>query len=149
MTRRLCWLVLTMAATCLAVPALAAGLLDQAKSMSNPLGSMLESQLGVTQDQAAGGIGSILSLARDRLDAGDFDSLAKSIPGAGEYMDKARELGAVNGSLSSLADLNGALARLGIPPEVAARFAPTVTDLVTKVGGEEAGRMLAAVLSGG
>lgn len=90
----------------------------------------------------------MLSLASERLSADDFDKLAGAIPGAEGYLETARQLGAVAGPLKNLADLNAALARLGIPPEVAARFVPTVTDLVGKVGGEQARQLLALALGG-
>src|SRR5215468_4319488 len=61
---------------------------------ANPLIGSLTSKLGVTQDQAEGGIGSMLKLAQEKLNAGDFDKVASVIPGAQKYLDKAKALGA-------------------------------------------------------
>jgi hypothetical protein len=52
------------------------------QSVGNPLMSKLTSSLGVTQDQAEGGVGSILTLAQEKLAKGDFDKVAALIPGA-------------------------------------------------------------------
>lgn len=115
-------------------------------SGSNALLGMLTSKLGVTQNQAEGGVGSILKLAQEKLVKGDFDQVAAAIPGASKYLDKAKSLGAFAGNLNNLAGLNGALGKLGIPPETAARFIPAVTDFVGKAGGSKVGGLLKGVL---
>lgn len=130
-----------------AAAAQATDLLDPAReAMSGSMTGILESQLGVTADQAEGGIGSMLSLAREKLDADQFQRLAGAIPGAEGYLEAAKRLGAVTGPLQNLTQLNEALGRLGIPPETAARFIPAATELVGQFGGEEAGNLLASAL---
>ena len=104
-------------------------------SLKNPLSKMLTSQLGVTEDQASGGIGAYLSLAQEKLGKGDFDQVASLLPGASQYMDKAKELGAVTGPLKNVAGLHSALGKLGIKSETAAKFVPAVTDYLGKAGG--------------
>ena len=115
-------------------------------SASGSLTSLLTSKLGVTQNQAEGGVGSILKLAQEKLSAGDFDQVAKAIPGASKYLDKAKSLGAYTGALGNVAGLNGALGKLGIPPETAAKFVPAVTNFVGKVGGSKTGALLKSAL---
>lgn len=122
-------------------------LLDPAReAVSGSIAGMLQSQLGVTGEQAEGGIGSMLALAQQKLDADEFQRLAGSIPGAGSYLEAAQSLGAVTGPLKNLSQLNEALGRLGISPETAARFVPAATKLIGRVGGEDAGRLMAAAL---
>ena len=124
--------------------------LKQAEGIvSGPLTGLLENQLGVTSDQAAGGLGSLLTLASERLAAGDFDQLASLVPGASGYMETAKKLGAVTGPLGNVAGLNSALGRLGMSPETVTKFTPTVADYLGKVGGEETNRLLATVLKPG
>ena len=41
----------------------------------------LTSQLGVSNDQARGGAGSLFGLAKDSLSPGDFSSLSSAVPG--------------------------------------------------------------------
>ena len=113
---------------------------------ANPLMGMLTSTLGVTQNQAEGGVGSILKLAQEKLVKGDFDQIAALIPGAPKYLDKAKKLGAYAGSIGNLAGLNGALGKLGISPSTAAKFIPAVTDFVGKAGGSDLGAKLAGAL---
>jgi hypothetical protein len=107
---------------------------------------MLTSQLGVTQQQAEGGVGSILKLANEKMARGDFDQVAALIPGASKYMDTARKLGAYAGQIGDLAGLTSSLGKLGISPDTAASFIPAVTDFVGKAGGSELGGKLAAAL---
>jgi uncharacterized protein VcgC/VcgE DUF2780 len=116
------------------------------KSLASPLMSTLTGSLGVTQDQAEGGVGSILTLAKEKLAKGDFDKVAALIPGASGYLEKAKSLGAVAGPLLNGAGLNGALGKLGIDAATAAKFIPTVTKFVSKAGGSKLGGLLAAAL---
>ena len=113
---------------------------------SNSLTSLLTSKLGITQNQAEGGVGSILKLAQEKLAKGDFDKVANSIPGAQKYLDKAKSLGAFTGSVGNLAGLNGALGKLGIPPETAQKLVPYVTNYVGKIGGSKVGALLKSAL---
>jgi len=133
-----------MAATA-AMPAIAQ--LDSLKALvGDPLVGALKSALGVTDAQAEGGLGSILKLAQEKLAKGDFDKIAQVIPGSQKYLDTAKKLGAVTGPVTNSAGLNSAYSRLGIPPEKAAKFTPTVLDAVRKVGGDSVRNLLAGAL---
>ena len=59
---------------------------------SSGLTSLLTKQLGVTDTQASGGVGSMLKLAQEKLAAGDFDKIAKAIPGSDKYLASAKQL---------------------------------------------------------
>jgi hypothetical protein len=121
--------------------------LDSLKAAaSDPLTGLLQQQLGISADQAKGGVGSVLTLAQEHLAKGDFDKIAELIPGASKYMDAAKKLGAVDGPLKNLSGLNSALSRLGITPETAAKFVPAVTDFVGKAGGSDMKALLAGAL---
>ena len=113
---------------------------------SGSMAGLLQGQLGLTEDQAQGSIGSLLSLASEKLNSGEFDQLAGMIPGADKSMDAAKRLGAVTGPLESLADLNQSLAALGISPETIEKFVPMVTDYLGKLGGKDAMGLLQKVL---
>lgn len=126
---------------------------DIAKSVSDSasgsLPAMLQGQLGISEDQAEGGLGSLLSLASENLDGDDFSKLSGMIPGASGYIDSARNLGALAGPLKNLDGLNAALAKLGISPDVIAKFVPTVTDAISKFGGADATALLQKALGMG
>lgn len=123
-------------------------LMSTAKSAaSGSLTGLLTKQLGVTQNQAEGGVGSMLKLAQEKLSAGDFDMVAQAVPGAQKYLDKAKSLGAYTGAVNNAAGLNDALTKLGIPPETSAKFMPLVTNYVSKVGGPKVGALLKSALA--
>ncbi len=116
------------------------------ESLGGSLSDMLQGQLGIDQDQADGGIGSMLTLASEKLNAGDFDKLAGMIPGADKYLASAKSLGAVSGPLNNVAGLNDALGNLGISPETVDKFVPMITDYLGKLGGDDINNMLGKVL---
>jgi hypothetical protein len=106
----------------------------------------LSSTLGMSKNQVEGGLGSILTLAQEKLEKGDFDKVAKAIPGASKYLEKAKSLGAVTGPLKNLAGLNSSLAKLGINEQTASKFLSAVPEIVSKTGGSEVGKLLSGVL---
>lgn len=124
----------------------AQSLSNLAASMKDPLMGMLTSQLGVTDNQAKGGVGSLLILAKEKLPAADFTKVANVVPGAGKYMELAKTLGAVAGPLKNVAGLNGALGKLGMSTDTIAKFVPAVTNFMGKAGGSTVNNLMAMVL---
>jgi len=55
----------------------------------------------------------------------------------------AKSLGVVSGPLKNAAGLNASLGKLGMKPETAAKFAPTVLEGVGNVGGTQLKSLLA------
>jgi hypothetical protein len=108
--------------------------------------SLLSRSLGMSKEQAEGGVGSILTLAQEKLVKGDFDKVAAAIPGASKYLEQAKSLGAVAGPLNDLAGLKGALGKLGIDEQTASQFLSAVPGVVSTLGGSEAGKLLSGVL---
>lgn len=144
MKRRM--VVLSLLALPLAASAQVPDLKSIGSAVKDPLMGMLTSQLGVTENQAKGGVGSILTLAQEKLVKGDFDKIAAVIPGASKYLETAKQLGAVTGPVQDLAGLKGSLGKLGMTPDTIAKFIPAVSDFVSKAGGSEVGNLLAGVL---
>jgi hypothetical protein len=107
---------------------------------------LLTNQLGVTSNQAMGGTGSILSLAKERLSGMDFNALTKAIPGSDTFMKTAKDLGAVTGPVGDQAGLTSAFSRLGMGPDMVPKFTGTLSDFVGKAGGEPARNLLAAAV---
>jgi len=143
MNRNTAFAVLLVWATLLA----ACSSLDSMMGMGagSSLPSTLTKQLGVTDGQAAGGVGAILAFARQRLAAGDFDLIAKAIPGAETYLGVAKQL-LGGASISDKAGLQSAFGKLGMSPDMVGKFAPIVTDYAGKAGGDQARNLLAGVL---
>jgi hypothetical protein len=146
MVRRTLLIGLSLLPLVMAGNAAAQSLPGSLQSMANPLIGKLTSSLGLSPDQAEGGVGSILTLAQEKLAKGDFDKVAALIPGASGYLEKAKTLGAVAGPLLNGAGLNGALAKLGINSATAAKLIPQVTKFVSKAGGSQLGGLLANAL---
>ena len=112
---------------------------------SSSLPATLTKQLGVTEGQATGGTGAILAFAQQRLAAGDFDIVAKAIPGSEKYMSMAKQL-LGSASISDKAGLQSAFSKLGMSPDMLSKFAPIVTDYVAKAGSDQASKLLAGLL---
>jgi len=106
------------------------------------LTGLLTNQLGVTSNQAMGGVGSILSLAKERLSGMDFTALTKLIPGADTYMKTARDLGAVTGPVGDRSGLTAAFSRLGMGSDMVPKFTQILSDFVGKAGGQPASNLL-------
>jgi len=128
-------------------------LLNACSSMESMMGmgssaslpATLSNQLGVSESQATGGTGAILAFARQRLAAGDFDLIAKAIPGSEQYLGLAKQLlGGMN--INDKAGLQSAFSKMGMSPDMLSKFTPVVTDYVSKAGSDQAGKLLAGLL---
>ena len=103
----------------------------------------LTRQLGISQPQALGGLGSIFSLAQQRLNPGDFSTLSNSVPGIAQYLAAAPQpvaptqssallgvagnlLGGQSNTLNSIAALAGSFQALGMNSSMTAQFIPVV-----------------------
>ena len=91
----------------------------------------LAKNLGVTEAQAAGGVGAMFQQAAEKLSAVDFDSIRKSAPGIDQYL-KASQNALGGAKLSDIGGLQGAFKKLGLTPEMVAQFKPYVLDYVGK-----------------
>jgi Protein of unknown function VcgC/VcgE (DUF2780) len=118
----------------------------QSAGLSDPLISMLTGQLNVTADQAQGGVGSILALAKEKLSSMDFTALTKLIPGADSYMKMAKNLGAVTGPVGDKSGLLSSFSKLGMGSDMVGKFSGVMSDFLGKAGGEPAKNLLALVL---
>jgi hypothetical protein len=136
---------------CIATALILAALLPGCESMksmtkSSPdLTSLLTKQLGVTETQANGGVGSILQLAQEKLVSGQFDQIAKVIPDSQKYLDSAKHL-LSGGKVGSTSGLESAFSKLGMNPEMVKKFEPVVTNYVGEVGGPQLKGLLEGVL---
>jgi hypothetical protein len=131
----LCWLVF----------------LAQSRAMSaappaSELIAHLEHQLGLTDRQVRGALGTLLVFARARLPQPEFDELARRMPNADQIMQAVKLQGVVTRPLDDLDDYEESLANLGISKSVAAQFGPAVVDWLGSAGFHKERDMLAGVL---
>jgi hypothetical protein len=126
-----------------------------AQAQGPDLVQMLTSQLGVSGEQATGGAGAMFEYAKDNLDADDFATIAKGVPGMDDLIAMAPEpenssalgkaggaLGGFDKSLGGLAGLASSFESLGLDADMVSKFVPVVSDYVGSVSGDEAATLL-------
>jgi hypothetical protein len=109
----------------------------------------LTSQLNVTPQQAVGGTGAMLGLAKNQLSSTDYSQLAKSVPGL-DKLSGGGQLGALSGLLGSSGksaglenalgnvkntnDLDSAFGALGMDSGMVGQFAPVILQYLGQQG---------------
>jgi hypothetical protein len=125
----------------------------QAPEASANLLNTLGSELKVTPEQAVGGAGAMLGLARNNLSDADYSQLTKAVPGL-DLISGANALGGLSGlgellgknseSTSALSnalgnvedrnDLNSAFSALGMDTGMIGQFAPLILQYLGQQG---------------
>ncbi len=119
----------------------------------------LVEQLGITPDQARGGVGAILSLAKEKLE-GNYSQLTDAIPELAGLEDAAPGggggpslLGGLTSSLSQNLGEAGVMVRLGemfssldLKGDMMGQFLPLVIGFIQSKGGDTAKNLLVSVL---
>lgn len=120
----------------------------------------LAKELSATQEQAQGAAGALFGLAKTRMKPEDFTQVAKAVPDmegllkaapAAEASKKSGtdalvQAAAGAAGMGGLASVAGSFTKLGLKPEMAMKAAPILVNHVTKAGGAEIGKLLAAAL---
>ena len=116
--------------------------------------SALTSQLNVTPEQAVGGTGAMLGLAKNQLSGTDYSQVGKSVPGLDQLSgsNSLGSLGALSGMLGqsggsktsgldgllgnvkSTNDLNTAFSALGMDSGMVGQFAPVILQYLGSQG---------------
>ncbi|MHC8403060.1 DUF2780 domain-containing protein [Pseudomonas sp. MDT1-17] len=107
------------------------------------------SQLNVTPQQAVGGAGAMLGLAKNQLSSTDYSALARSVPGI-DKLSGGVELGALSallgssgqaagldnalGNVKNASDLNNAFSALGMDSGMIGQFAPVLLQYLGQQG---------------
>jgi hypothetical protein len=145
---------------------LAALILLPAAASANALIDMATSQLGVTQPQAEGGMGALLSSARGNMGGDQYGELLSMVPDLGGLAEMAPAVGGSTGSglgslagaagsmlggstgssLGSLAGLTQAFDGLGLSPDMVGQFSSFLLDYVQNEGGSKAFDLLKGAL---
>jgi hypothetical protein len=112
---------------------------------------MLASRLGVSQDQAEGGAGSIFKLAKQNLSDQDYSNLTSKIPGIDKMIGASPEpeeksdlfgsissmFGSSSSKLDNMADLKSSFQKLGLSGDMVGKFMPIIYNYVKEKGGEK------------
>ena len=119
----------------------------------------LKNNLGINDEQAKGGTGLILKLAKEKL-GGDFSQVSDAIPETDDMMKAAPESGAVGGILKSvthvfgcsaekfgeIAALSGGFSKLGLGKDMVGKFIPIVMNYAQSKGGDTVKNLMGKVL---
>jgi hypothetical protein len=96
---------------------------------------------GLSTNQAAGGLGAMMSLAESKLGPADYKSLTKLMPSAEKYVKVAQDAGVLTTPVKDIQGLNSAFSKLGLDPTQARGLLSSASDYAYKQGGD-AGRGL-------
>jgi hypothetical protein len=116
----------------------------------------LTEQLGIGAEQAQAGVGAILKMISEQASRADFQQLLNAVPEAAQWMSQATAaatgvgggllgqaaqlFGGLTGGLTgstNLAEAVAALGKSGIGPDMAARFVPSVLQLLQAQAGAD------------
>jgi len=125
----------------------------------NGLIGMLTSQLGITDTQASGGVGSILNYAKGSLSNDDYSTLEKAIPDASSMIstvaksdDSSSALGSIAGSLagndsstSGLMSLASNFSSLDMDTSMISKFVPIIINYLQSSNSGGAANILAGL----
>ncbi|UZE96826.1 DUF2780 domain-containing protein [Alkalimarinus alittae] len=130
---------------------------DSAMDMAAGLIPTLTQQLGVTETQAQGGMGSLLGMAKQSLSSGEFEQLGAGVPGMDTLLaaapalsggSKAGGLGSMLSGAGGLASSVGGMAQLtqqfealGLSSDMIAQFANIAVQYFSQ-GGNATGGLL-------
>jgi len=109
---------------------------------------LLIKNLKINHQQAMGGAGLILQLAKDKLDDSDFSELAKHISGLDDVLNAAPKSGGLLGSLGGLAaglggggnkiamiaNLAGGFSKLDLGSDMIMKFFPVIESYFREKG---------------
>jgi hypothetical protein len=141
----------------------AQALFESGKTLkAGELTNVLVQQLGVTQQQAMGGAGALLQIAKTRMNPEAFAKLSQQVPDVSQLLSAVPALQSQSG-LGGLAGKLGGLAggssigtaltavsifqQLGMKPETMQKFIPVVVDYVRGNTGDAIAGGLNAALS--
>jgi len=102
---------------------------------------------GMTTNQAAGGLGAVMSLAQSKLPASDFVALSKYLPSSDKYLKVAQDMGLLRNPIRDMKQLNDAFATLGLDAGQARSLLGSTSEYLTKQGGESARSLLVRTLN--
>jgi len=101
----------------------------------------LSSQLGVSEQQAAGGSAALFSMAQSQLSGEQFSGVTNQVSGLGALLGGGENGssggGLMNSALNNVNSLSGvqsAFSALGLSPEMISQFTPIITQFLGNQG---------------
>ncbi len=101
---------------------------NQSPIASNPLVSMLTSNLGVSSNQAAAGAGALLAVAASKLSTSENSEIDSMIPGLKSLTGSIP--GGLGKMLLNMDSVKNTFSALGLSPEIIPQFTPLITQFL-------------------
>jgi Protein of unknown function VcgC/VcgE (DUF2780) len=127
-----------------------------ATTSSSGLITQLTKGLSITPTQARGGAGTLFTLAKSHLSADEFSKLASAVPGMSGLLKAAPPFSqnsgfsglesALPGNTGRTLEAAEAFHKLGLSPEMAAKFVPIMSKFVETKGGSSTAALLEKAL---
>jgi len=125
----------------------------QASADTSKLIGSLTDLLGVTREQATGGVGAIFKEAKNKMSSGDYSQLLSAIPGIDSLIQAAPQVsglagkasslfGSSSGSIKGLSALTDSFAKLGLSPDMVSQYMDVILDFVQSEAGQQTMTML-------
>ena len=118
---------------------------EAASTSTDPIITGLMQAAGVTANQAMGGLGSILSLAKSKVSEADFATLTSGLPSASKYMSALGDMGINSGDIKTALDLQAAYTKLGMNDDAQQKFTSAAVNSIRSAGGEAAANVLSTL----
>jgi Protein of unknown function VcgC/VcgE (DUF2780) len=125
-------------------------------SSSSALITELTKGLSITPTQARGGAGTLFGLAKSHLSAEQFGKLASAVPGMSGLLKAAPPVSqnsefselesALPGNMGRTVEAAEAFHKLGLSPDMAAKFVPIMSKFVETKGGSSTAALLEKAL---
>jgi len=125
-------------------------------SSSSALVSQLTKGLSISPTQARGGAGTLFALAKNHLSAEEFSKVASAVPGMSGLLKAAPPVsqnsefseleGSLPGNMGRTLEAAEAFHKLGLSPEMAAKFVPIMSKFVESKGGSSTAALLEKAL---
>ena len=103
------------------------------------------SSLGISPEQAIGGVGALLTMTKGKLNPSDFMKVTGAIPYANTLMKSAQDMG-VPMSISNMAGLDKVFKGLDMSPDMIGKMIPEVAKFAGKKGGDDVTNLLMGAL---
>lgn len=97
--------------------------------------------LGVSPEQALGGVGAIMNLAKGKLDPADFMKVANAVPYANTIMKEAGKLG-IPTNITDMKGLDKAFKSMDMGTDMVGKFIPEIASFAGKKGGADVTNLL-------
>jgi hypothetical protein len=101
------------------------------------LGSVTQAVPGLSTQQAATGVGSLLGLAQAKMPADQFAKVAGAVPGTDALIQGAQKAGLPTTGLTGLSSLNSTFSKAGISPTQVTQITSALGNTISSKAGPQ------------